>query len=534
MISRNRIRSVALMLPLLGACAATPEGEPRGKTEQAFTSEEAVLLDFELDGRVITTEDVADPRPLIETQLTYTIGQLNGERAVGRYGRLELSNIKTGATGPDTFEVTYHARLPVAWGSSRQPATYAFTVPARVGQDDQALFASRYGASCVDASAGEVSAGSMFLFYRPQAAGCVLEADDVATFTATVKKSVENTKGKYPEYHRIWEDGALDVVAMFSHAEDGSNADDVGLQSHARFIQEAQEYLRSLQPNATRRTITVGGTDTRPITKLSATLVDGRVITIDVMLVGYRLQEDGASFDRWYDGVTPAADLILYNGHAGLGDNVQTLMQKGTFRPRQYVIWSVNGCDTFAYVDSTLAQRRAALNPDDPLGTKYMDTVSNVMSGYFETTPEMSMTFITALAAAGARGTSPGRSIAKTYEEICASVDPNEVIVVTGEEDNEFEPGMGQTAPNAGSLPDSSSPSVPAVRGKSTGRTSCNAGRRGGDESGSCRLFAFVGLVAIAARRRLGVGRGVCAFTRPASPSDHSRSSSSLPNRGDL
>ncbi len=40
----------------------------------------------------------------------------------------------------------------------------------------------------------------------------------------------------------------------------------------------------------------------------------------------------------------------------------------------------MNGCDTFAYVDGALAQTRAALNPDDPNGTKYMEIVTNAMS----------------------------------------------------------------------------------------------------------------------------------------------------------
>ena len=57
-------------------------------------------------------------------------------------------------------------------------------------------------------------------------------------------------------------------------------------------------------------------------------------------------------------------------------------MRKGR-SPGQYLIWFANGCDTFAYVDRTLIDRRALVNPDDPGGTKYMDTVTNVMAGYF-------------------------------------------------------------------------------------------------------------------------------------------------------
>ena len=141
----------------------------------------------------------------------------------------------------------------------------------------------------------------------------------------------------------------------------------------------------------------------------------------------------------WYDARTPEADLIVYSGHAGLGWNVRTLMTKGTFRAGKYAVWSVNGCDTFAYVDRTLATRRAKLNPDDPSGTKYLDVVSNVMAGTFATGPHTTLTLIDAMI--GAK---------KTYRDIFFDVDAEQVIAVTGEEDNVFQP---KAAPQTSDAP---------------------------------------------------------------------------------
>jgi hypothetical protein len=492
------------------ACASTPEAAERpGTAAERFTSREAVLLDFELDGHLIGAANISDPRPLIQAQLMYAVGQLNGDRSVGRYERLELSNIVIHATAQDRSDVTYHARLPVAWGGSSIPTTYVVTVPARVAVADQIRFASQYGTSCVDPSSGFVDGGSMFLFYRPQRMGCVLDPNDVVTSTATVKESAGNTTGKYPEYDRIWEDGALKVVATFSRYGADPNVADDGSRAYDSFVGTAGEYLRSLQPNDAQRATTVGATGTLPQAKLGATLPDGRAVTIDVMLVGHRLSADEASFDPWYNALTPAADLILYSGHAGLGDNVRALMMKGVFRSRQYAIWGVNGCDTLAYVDRSLAARRAVLNPDDPLGTKYMDTVSNVMAGYFDTTPATAMTFIQAIVAAGA----PEPNAAKTYQAIFASIDPEQVVVVTGEEDNEFKPRTAQPAP-AARAPASASPPPPgtaygpmpshiSVVAPYLGGGRCDAGGRGGHGDSTWGVFALLGLGAIAARRRL-------------------------------
>jgi hypothetical protein len=518
-MTRFVMRSIALFPLMIAACDSTSTEEHLGKTDQRFTSGEAVLLDFEFDGRLIADLVISsDARPLIEAQLMYTVGQLNADRAVGRFERLQLSNIKIQSRWPGRAGVTYHAKLPVAWAGPSIPDSYALMVPAQVAKADQTLFAARYGKTCVDASAGEVNAGSMFLFYRPKQAGCAFYPNDVVTSTASVKLSNENTDGKYPEYHRIWEDDALQVVAMFSRSQADPNIVDDGSLAYDEFVRRAREYLLSVQPNEGQRATTLT-TGRAPTANLRATLPNGRSVTIDVMLVNYRLADDGASFDRWYDALTPAADLILYNGHAGLGDNVRALMEKGSFRPRQYAIVALNGCDTLAYVNRTLADRRALLNPDDPFGTKYMDTVSNVMSGYFGGTSATSMTFIETVAAAGGASAQAEPRGPKTYQEIFASIDPQQLVVVTGEEDNEFHPGLlsaGEASPIRARIgtPPADAPGSPtaSLPAPFAGANCDTAGRRR-DGSGAPGLFAVLCLGVIAARRRLRVrvsGRTGC------------------------
>ena len=484
------MRFSPLLLVLLAACAAAPgeEGRP-GTAAQRFTSNEAVLVDFELDGSLVVDAAVLDPLPLVQAQLLYTVGQLNGDRSVGRMERLELSNVQR--VGGD---VTYHAKLPVAWGAKVVPTSYAVTLPARMGEDDQARFVSLYGKPCSDPSGGDVDAGRMFLFYRPSQAGCVLDPADVATSVASVTPSAENTTGKYPEYARIWDDGALVVVAMFGRAVEAPDPSDEGVQAYATFVSSAEEYLRSLQADGARRTSSTSAEGTT----MGATLEDGRTVTIDARIVSYRLAAD-ATFDAWYDARTPRADLVLYNGHAGLGENVRTLATKGVFRAQQYVVWSVNGCDTFAYVDRTLADRRAVLNPGDPRGTKYMDTVSNVLGGYFDTTPAMSMTLIRAMVLA-----------TQTYKTIFASIDAEQVVVVTGEEDNEYAPAAETTAPASKAVPPSPADQgtiAPLPLTRRAASCSATAGQGAPVGWSSLLLLAFAASIA---RRR---GRRPCSAT---------------------
>ena len=449
----------ALPLLLLVACAdARDAGEQVAPAKMAFTSVQATPFDFEFDGKLVTdTDNPAAVRTLIKTQLLFTIGQLNGDRSVGRLGLLQLSDVHAtkielppddgGEPRPAHFEVRYHATLPVAWAGAFAPEHYTFKLPARVSERDQLAFASKYGATCVDPTEAPAQVGNLFVVYRPEEPKCTFDAGDVVSITASVMPSTELTRGKYPEYRRVWQDGELRAVAIFTREFEEGGDDDVGTRAYDDFVWHMHEYLGMVQPDAAKRyeppdlpwsPSAAGATSLR----FAADLPDGRSMTIDMRLVTMDLASEGPAFDAWYDGVTPSADLVLYNGHAGLGSNVRSLMGKGSFRSGQYLVWFANGCDTLAYVDRTLIERRALLNPDDPEGTKYLDTVTNVMAGYFGDLEATAVTFLRAFVEVRYPEIGP-----KTYEQILAEIEPTQVAVVTGEEDNVHEPLPPGAAP---------------------------------------------------------------------------------------
>ena len=125
--------------------------------------------------------------------------------------------------------------------------------------------------------------------------------------------------------------------------------------------------------------------------------------------------------------ITPA-------GHSGFGANVRAMAAKGDFFAGKYQLFNFGGCDTFSYLDAALATRRNELNPDDNAnGSKYMEIIATTMPSWFRNYANNAMAQIKALAA----DTAP-----KTFETITQSVDPLQLTVVTGEEDNVFKPGM--------------------------------------------------------------------------------------------
>ena len=489
---------------LVGCTSGALEPRERVATStQRFESAEATLIEFEMDGQLLAdTNDPAALRPLIDAQLMYAVGQLNGERAVGWYERLEVSAISATASPSGRYDVRYRAKLPVAWGAPALPATYTLLLPASLAPEDQVRFTEKYGTTCVDPDGGDLNAsgrpdaGRMFLFYRPQRQGCALAPEDVVQISARVSPSAENTTGKYPEYHRIWEDGALDFVAVFG-IEIQDTPSDPGVKAFDDFLRSADAFLATLQTDETKRTTTRTIIDGRRQTRIEAVLADGRAVHVDAILIGPQLANESAAFDAWYDAASFRADVIFYSGHAAHGANVRSLMTKGTFQPKKYLVWVVNGCDTLAYVDRTLAERRAALNPDDRSGTKYMDTVSNVLGAWFRMGDETAIRFVRDIVTATGANAAP-----KTYRQLFSGIDRGQIVVVTGEADNEFpitpKPVVVRTPSDPGA--EASDERPPGEKGTPPFREDrgCAIGRTTRAEGGVFALF----LAALLAARR--------------------------------
>jgi hypothetical protein len=414
------------------ACSTPSDDEKADYTEDDFSSREAVLVDFEFDGQLVTDSDW-NPTQSIQDQFLYTIGQLNADRSVGRLDSLVLSNVQTSSQPDGTWAITYHAKMPVGWGNRASiPPSYTFTLPKNASSAGQEAFTTKYKATCVDFSAHDVDAGSMWYYYRPHNGGCALGADDIVTFTATVTKSIENTTGKYPEYTKVWEDDELRVVAIFGKYEEGAtDPSDAGISAFNEFIGSMRSTLGALSLTTEPASVPVNPGVATPDVTFHAQLDATKKITVNALLVD-KISTAPESFYTRYEGLSAAADIIAYNGHAGLGQNVRALAHRGKWTSGKYLMLFMNGCDTFAYVDGSLAQTRAPLNPDDPSGTKYMDIVTNAMPAYFMSDSGASTALIKGMMSV----TSP-----MTYEQMFQSIDTSQVVLVTGEEDNVFEPG---------------------------------------------------------------------------------------------
>lgn len=431
---RSFVFPFAVFLPVLAfACTApSADDDAAAEGEDAYTSASARLLDFEFDGEVLTAG--GDPEQTIRDQMLFTIGQLNGRTGVGRLDKLTLSNVRTAPQG-DLTRVTYHAKLPVSMSkNTRFGRSYTLQLPKRADWTGQEAFYAKYnngghGGGCVDWGAHDLETGIFWYYYRPEQTGCTLDAADVVKARASVRISPENQTNKYPEYDKVWSDDRLEVIAIFGKVEAGTTTEaDRGIWSHDHFVSTMRREL----PNAV---VTPANVPDRPgianpDVTIESTLPNGKKVKITSFLVD-AITDVWPGFQQRYETLTKTADVIAYNGHAGLGQNVRALSRMGKWSAGKYQIVYMNGCDTFAYVDGTLAQTRAQLNPDDPTGTKYMEIITNSMPPNWDSLPNNTMSLVRDLLKVDA----PVK-----YSDLLSHFDQSGFVVVTGDEDNTFRP----------------------------------------------------------------------------------------------
>jgi hypothetical protein len=397
------------------------------------SSVEAVFVDMEFDGTLLAPSTFG-VEARIEDQLLYTVGHLNGDRSVGRLDRVELSDIETTPV-EGGVEIRYHARLPVAWGMrDNVPASYTFELPRDLTFEGQQTFVAKYAEDCVDFGAHDVDSGTMWYYYRNRAFRCELDPADIVTIEATVSLSTINTTGKFPEYHKVWEDDVLEVVAVFGKYEDGATSNfDAGISAYNAFVSRLRGELGPFNVVTEPASVPSSPGVDMPEVEFFAAFPDGKQIHVVALLVD-NVRTAGPTFDARYRELSTDADLIAYNGHAGLGANIRALARKGEWKTGQYVVVFMNGCDTYAYVDGAINEAHAAVNPDDPTGTKHVDMVTNALPAFFHSTPGATLALL--------RGLMSYESPV-TYEQIFTNVDRAQVVLVSGEADNEFVPGGG-------------------------------------------------------------------------------------------
>ena len=402
-----------LFLGFLAIGSASTDVDPRDFDSRSMIAVDATLA----DGKMVTS--TAEPvlvEAQIRLQLRYLVGVLFDDASPALNHSLKTTVKEIKERGDGLKEISYQAQFLLAW--NRRGANvkgFSGVVPLRADDKGLNAFDEKYISRC----GGKPP---LWYYYRPGSSFCPVAGrrmpEDVVRLDFTLKQSPLNTSGKSPEYEKIFEDGLLSVLYVSGNtdSEDGpsdyleralSSTFGNPVKSDTQTFENYQ--VKNLEYESRKGKVHVQGMD----------ILRGNIQTVDT------------KFKELFGSKIASADLVGYNGHAGLGANIAAFTKLAAFTPKRYYLYWLNACKPFFHLDPTLFNATKMANPTAP-HTKYLDVMSIAHVGGFSFGRDM-VSIVLSLAAKKA-----------TFREILHDgIAPGNPVVM-GEEDNrwpeKFEP----------------------------------------------------------------------------------------------
>lgn len=421
--SSSFLGMLALAAVAAGAVACGTTADDAVGADDAITSNDGKTLELKFKGEVIArSNDTA--RKAIAAQLQYVQGILTTHvRGNGQTGMPGLTNVRETAIG-DKKKIAYEASLAVVWPNGFDaPSTYDLALP--LDTTNLTAFNAKYDGRC---GTNEYGQETFWHDWNPHASGCTLDDADVVKTRATIAPHPQTTQGKYPEYDQVWKDDSLDVVAVFgiisanTPSDEGARTREKLLAEVAASLQNAQRTEAPATPGVIHES-TVTGTIRR----------DGRDERVNV--TAFLVQEAssaGQAFYSRYEAATAKADLVVYEGHSGLGANINALARNTGAQAGKYQLVYLFGCQTLAYLEPVMHEKRIALNgaDRDPEGTKFLDIIANGLPAYGDD----------GRSTVGLYRALLDPSAPKTFNQLIDGISSLHLVTVFGEHDNTFQP----------------------------------------------------------------------------------------------
>lgn len=416
----KRILAAALVLSIsaFGCAKGAEEPDDDGDSFGALTSHEATFVDFSFKGEVVAPTEVV-ARQAIVSQLFYTEGRLTHLGGNTRPGFVRVKDVSAEPAGDGMQRIKYTAVLPVLWPANQaQPTKYKIVAPLKVDQPSLDAFNAKYDGKC---GKNEYGQETFWHDFDPNAEGCTLDPDTIQV-SADVAPSAGVIADKYPEYDRIYADGAIKIVSVVGLDGFSDQPTDYGTRVFERLVSDVKALSNGTQAatgDATdfiHRDVTIKGT------------VGGKKYEHRIFLIS---QAEGHTpeFDTRYGAATADADVVTYDGHSGLGKNIRAVTGAATVTAGQYQVWFLDGCNSLGYLDDNFTARRRDVNQGQD--TKFVDIIGNALPSMWPGGESTSFKLIRALASV---------QQPKNYGQILAEFPTDQVPAVVGDEDNTYTP----------------------------------------------------------------------------------------------
>lgn len=253
---------------------------------------------------------------------------------------------------------------------------------------------------CTDPHYNDI--GDFFYFWDIDQEGCPLRGDDKEIVRVKAKLTqYENTKKTYPEYDRLYEKDVLDIRILMGYIGDSIsltnvNYKDDGYVSYKGKIDELKTGGFKISEQKTKFRLTRAGDEIKGVNYLTTMTKQvknqlGRTQTVQVTLYlgDTDLGTEDATFHQILIPAFQEADILVYDGHSGLGANLGfDYLPEFTFDTTgKYQLFFINGCSSYPYFNGQFFRNKEG-------GSKNIDIITSGLSTYTYTSVTNTMAFI--------------------------------------------------------------------------------------------------------------------------------------------
>jgi hypothetical protein len=214
--------------------------------------------------------------------------------------------------------------------------------------------------------------GDFWYFWDPEKEGCNLAGDVERVYRVRGRlEQYESTKTTYPEYDRLYGDDGrkerLDISVFIGYIDDLTNlkwpkrADD-GRQAFEAVSQyllkqgyRVTEHKSAFREDSLGRQIGQGINYYRVFESTVAGRGRELPVRIKLLLADTEISSRDSTFHRYWDQALENSDIVYYDGHSGLGGNLDLSRIPGTVKWKKdlYQIIFFNGCSSYPYFNGS-------------------------------------------------------------------------------------------------------------------------------------------------------------------------------------
>ncbi|MBA2404857.1 MAG: hypothetical protein H0V66_08815 [Bdellovibrionales bacterium] len=274
------------------------------------------------------------------------------------------------------------------------------------------------------------SEGDLFYFWDPDKYGCPLKdnSTDVLRIEGNLER-LKNTVSTYPEYNRLYKAEELKISVFLGYIEDEpsvSRTKDDGYLTYKELGKELEGFGYKIIEQKNFKKLNY-------ITKFEKTFrnqlgVQQKVI-ISILLSDSSVGTKDDTFVDYFSEALKTSQLVAYDGHSGLGGNLEYERFSSNKLPGFYQVFFFNGCSSYPYFNQMYFNQK-------PAGKKNLEIITAGLPTLTSTSTSNMMAFINPFI----------HGKVHSYQTLMRSLEKSNgeestyLMGVNGDEDNVFRP----------------------------------------------------------------------------------------------